>query len=206
MILRVPHTKNCSKALAADTGSCQRRVSAASMTSREATPECSLSLVPWNGVTEFPHLLAEDENTSLACKADFPYLPVLSKQQGIIGRLGAAVFPPAFGFGNNLLAFLDGGLISFDLQAVLAGFQLGLTEFRGLRNVDGLCEGVCKSRDCQCERRQQSPTEDKRIRFHACQFPFEQDRVSRTASCHRLEGGDTHLAEVYCRREATLYY
>src|SRR6266403_788069 len=179
MILRVPYTRNCNKALAADTGSCLRRVSAARMTSREATPECSLSLVPWNGVTDFPRLLAEDENTSLACKADFPYLPVLSKQQGIIGRLGAAVFPPAFGFGNDLLALLDGGLVSFDLQAVLAGFQLGLAEFRVLRNVYGLCEGVCRCRYCQCDRGKQSHTADKRFRFHACQFPFEHDRVSR---------------------------
>jgi len=75
MILRVPHTRNCNNPLAADTGSCQRRVSAAKTTSREATPECSLSLVPWNGVTEFPRLLAEDENTSLACKANFLTCP-----------------------------------------------------------------------------------------------------------------------------------
>src|SRR6266446_7948122 len=152
---------NCSNALAADTGSCQRRVSAAKMTSREATPEGSLSLVPWNGVTEFPRLLAEDENTSLACKANFPYLPVLSKQQGIIGGLGAAVFPPAFGFGNNLLAFLDGGLVSIDLQAVFTCRQLGLTEFRGLRNVDGFCERLCKCRRCQRNSGQQSNTPDK---------------------------------------------
>ena len=96
MILRVPRTRNYSNALAADTGSCQRKVFAARMTSREATPECSLSLVPWKGVTELSRLLAEDENTSLAGKADFPYLPILSKQQGIIGGLGAAVLPPAF--------------------------------------------------------------------------------------------------------------
>src|SRR6266576_6920194 len=121
MILHVPRTRNYSTALAADTGSCQRKVFAARMTSREATPGCSLSLVPWKGVTEFPRLLAEDENTSLAGKADFPYLPVLSKQQGIIGGLGAAVLPAALGFGNNLLAFLDGGLVSFDLQTVFAG-------------------------------------------------------------------------------------
>src|SRR6266436_3368282 len=160
MILRV-RTRNCSKALAADTGSCQRRVSAAKMTSREAALRCGLSLVPWNGITEFPRLLAEDENTSLACKADFPYLPVLSKQQGIIGRPGAAVFPPAFGFGNDLLAFLDGGLVSFDLQTVFAGLQLGLAELRGLRNVDGLGEGFCKCRYCQCDGGQQSHTADK---------------------------------------------
>src|SRR5882762_10594168 len=150
MILRVPSARNCSNVLAADTGSCQHKVSAARMTSREATPERSLALVPWNGVTALSHLLAEDENASLAGKADFPYLPVLSKQQGIIGRLGAAVFPPAFGFGNDLLALLDGGLVSIDLQAVFAGLQLGLTEFRGLRNVDGQigrasCRKECRS-------------------------------------------------------------
>src|ERR1700686_5438451 len=195
MILRAPHTRNCSKALAANTGSCQRRASAARATSREVTPGCRLSLVPWNGVTELPRLFAEGENTSLACKADFPYLPVLSEQQGIIVGLGAAVFPPAFGFGDNLLALLDGGLISFDLQAVLAGFQLGLTEFRVLRNVDGLCEGFCKCRYRPCDRGQQSHTADKRFRFHACQFPFERDRVSHTVSCHRLEGVDTHAAD-----------
>jgi len=131
------------------------------MTSREATPECSLSLVPWNEVTELPRLLAEDENTSLACKADFPYLPVLSKQQGIIGGLGTAVFPPAFGFGNDLLAFLDGGLVSFDLQTVFSGLQLGLAKLRGLRNADGLGEGFCKCRYCQCDGGQQSHTADK---------------------------------------------
>src|SRR5712691_3479141 len=131
------------------------------MTSREATPECSPSLVPWKGVTELSRLLAEDENTSLAGKADFPYLPVLSKQQGIIGGLGAAVFPPAFGFGNNLLAFLDGGLVSFDLQTIFPGLQFRLAEPRGLRNVDSLCKGFCKCRYCQRHGRQQSHTADK---------------------------------------------
>src|SRR5712691_3758047 len=126
------------------------------MTSREATPECSPSLVPWKGVTELSRLLAEDENTSLAGKADFPYLPVLSKQQGIIRGLGAAVFPASFGFGNNLLAFLDGGLVSFDLQTIFAGLQLGLTELRGLRDVDGFRERFCKCRHCQCDDGQQS--------------------------------------------------
>src|SRR5260370_8649713 len=108
------------------------------MTSREAAPECSLPLVPWKGVTETARLLAEDENTSLARKADFPYLSVLSKQHGIIVGLGAAVFPPAFGFGNHVLAFLDGGLVSFDLQPVFAGFQLDLSELHGLPNFDRL--------------------------------------------------------------------
>src|SRR5947207_15397806 len=104
MILRVPRTRNYSNALTADTGSCQRKVSAARMTSRKATPECSLSLVPWKGVTEFPRLLAEDENTSLAGKVDFPYLPVLSRPQGIIGGLGATVLRAASGFANLLVA------------------------------------------------------------------------------------------------------
>ena len=99
------------------------------MTSREATPKCSLSLVPWDGVTGFPRLLAEDENTSLAGKADFLYLPVLSKQQGIIGGLGAAVFPPALGFGNNLLAFLTVALFPWISKRYSPAFNSDLPSF-----------------------------------------------------------------------------
>src|SRR5713226_2155984 len=199
MILRMPSPRNCSNPLATDSGSLHFRSCAARATSREAAPKCSLSLVPRKGVTESPRLFAEDENTSLAGKADFPYLPVLSKQQGIIGGLGAAVFPAAFGFGNHLLAFLHGGLVPVDLQTVFTGLQLGLAEFGGLHNVDGLGEGFCKSRDCQCDGGQQSHAADKSIRFHACQFPFKQVRVSRTAGCYWLEGVDTHEADEYSR-------
>ena len=138
------------------------------MTSREAALERSLPLVRWKGLTETARLLAEDENTSFARKSDFRYLPILSKQHGIIVGLGAAVFPPAFGFGNNVFAFLDGGLVSFDFQPVFAGFQLGLTEFRGLRNVDRLDDRFCECRYRQRDGGQQSHTADKRIGFHAC--------------------------------------
>ncbi len=139
----------CSNPLAADTGSCHFRSCAARTTSREAAPECSLSLVPRKAVTESPRLFAEDKNTSLPGKAGFFYLPILSKQEGIIGGFGAAVFPPAFGFGNNLPAFLHGGLVPVDFQTVFAGLQLGLAEFGRLRNVDGLGEGFCESRYCE---------------------------------------------------------
>src|ERR1700674_706986 len=161
MILRTLSVRNGSHPLAADTGSCHFRSCAARTTSREAAPECSLSLVPRKGVTEFPRLLAEHENTSLAGKSDFSYLPIFAEQQGVIGGLGVAVFPPAFGFGNDLLAFLHGGLASVDLQTVFAGLQLGLPEFRGLRNADGLGEGFCKCRYCQCDGGQQSHAADK---------------------------------------------
>src|SRR5260370_8895986 len=115
MILRVSGARNCNNPLAADTGSCQRRISAARMTSREAAPQCNLPLVPWKGATETARLLAEDENTRLARKSDFPYLPILSNQHGIIVELGAAVFPPASGSANHVLAFLHRGLVSFVL-------------------------------------------------------------------------------------------
>src|SRR5260370_2810044 len=161
MILRVSGARNCNNPLATDPGSCQRRISAARMTSREATLVCNLPLVPWKGITESARLLAEDENTSLARKSDFPYLSILSKQHGIIVGLGAAVFPSAFGFGTHVLAFLDGGLVSFDLQPVFAGFQLGLSEFRGLRNVDRLVDASCKCRYRHCDGGKQSNRADK---------------------------------------------
>src|SRR5260370_8867773 len=94
MILRVSGARNCNNPLATDPGSCRCRISAARMTSREATLVCNLPLVPWKGITESARLLAEDENTSLARKADFPYLSVLSKQHGTIVGLAAAVSPP----------------------------------------------------------------------------------------------------------------
>src|SRR5712692_9578617 len=161
MIPRVPSARNCSNLFAAETASCHFRSCAARTTSREATPECSLPLVPRKGVTRSSCLLAEDEHTSLAGKAGFLYLPVFSEQQGVIGGLSAAVFPPAFGFGNNLLAFLHGGLVSIDLQSVFTGLQLEPAEFRGLRNVDGLCKGFCKCRHCQRNSGQQSHAADK---------------------------------------------
>src|SRR5258708_6679554 len=161
MILRMPGARNCSNPLAADTGSCHFKNSAARTTCREAAWECSLPLVHRKGVTNSPCLLAEDENTRLSRKADFPHLPIFAEQQGIVGSLGAAVFPPAFGFGNNLFAFLHGGLGSFDLQAVFSGLQLGLAEFGSLGKVDGLGEGLRKCRYCQCDGGQQSHTADK---------------------------------------------
>src|SRR6266849_2166566 len=161
MIPRVPSARNCSNLLAAETASCHFRSCAARTTSREATPECSLPLVPRKGVTRSSCLLAEDEHTSLAGKAGFLYLPVFSEQQGVIGGLSAAVFPPAFGFGNNLLAFLHGGLVSFDLQAIFTCTQLEPAEFRGLCNADGLGEGLRKCRYCHCDGGQQSHTADK---------------------------------------------
>src|SRR5260370_34979848 len=108
----MPSARNCSNPLAAYTGSCQFRSCAARTTSREATPECSLPLVPRKGVTGSPHLLAEDENTSLAGKAGFLYLPVFAEEEGAILRLGAAALPRPFGFGTSLLAFLPDGLVS----------------------------------------------------------------------------------------------
>src|SRR6266480_2967637 len=102
----------------------------------EAAAECSPSRFEEKS-HKLSFLLVENENAGLACKADFSYLPVLSKQQGIIGGFGAAIFPAALGFGYNLLTLLDGGFVSFDLQAVFAGSQLRLAELRGLRNVDG---------------------------------------------------------------------
>src|SRR6266852_5619417 len=147
MIPRMPSAKDCNNPAAADPGSCHLRSCAAKTTSK--------------GVTGSPRLLAEDENTSLAGKAGFFYLSVLSEEQGVIGGLSAAVFPPAFGFGNNLLAFLHGGLVSIDLQSVFTGLQLEPAEFRGLRNVDGLCKGFCKCRHCQRNSGQQSHAADK---------------------------------------------
>src|SRR6266851_5104045 len=161
MIPRMPGAKDCNNPAAADPGSCHLRSCAAKTTSRVATQECSLPLIPRKGVTGSPRLLAEDENTSLAGKAGFFYLSVLSEEQGVIGGLSAAVFPPAFGFGNNLLAFLHGGLVSIDLQSVFTGLQLEPAEFRGLRNADGLNEGLRKCRHRQCDGRQQSHIADK---------------------------------------------
>ena len=117
--------------------------------------------VPRKRVSDSPRLLAEDENTSLARKPNFPYLSVLSEQQRIIDGLGVALFPSAFGFGNNLSALLDDGLVSIDLQTVFPGLQFGLAELGGLRNVDGLCKRFCKCRYCQCHSGQQSHTADK---------------------------------------------
>src|SRR2546422_185949 len=130
-------------------------------TSKVAPPKCqaerrpatagSLSLVHRKGVTKSPRLFAEDENTFLAGKTDFLYLPIFPDQNGVIGGLGAAVFPPSFRFGNNLLTSLHGGFVSIDLQAVLSGSQFGFAEFRGLRKIDGLGKGLRKSRYCQCD-------------------------------------------------------
>ena len=78
------------------------------------------SLSYMRNIHGFFRLLAEDENSCLACEADFLDLSAFSEQHGIISGLGTAVFPPAFGFGNNLLALLNGGLVSIDLQPVFA--------------------------------------------------------------------------------------
>ena len=66
-------------------------------------------------------LLVEHENAGLAGKADFLHLSGFADEHGVIIGLGAAVFPPAFGFGNNIFAFLNGGLVSFNLEAVFTG-------------------------------------------------------------------------------------
>src|SRR6266849_3712137 len=96
------------------------------MTSREATKFAGQPLSrPFKGVTKSPCLFAEDENTSLAGKTDFPYLAIFLNQDGVIGGFGAAVFPPPFGFGNDLFAFLHGGFVSVNFQTVLSGPQIG---------------------------------------------------------------------------------
>src|SRR6266576_315334 len=89
MIVRLPSSKE------SQPGSATSEPAPLRKTGREAAPDCSL---PSRGkrVSDSPGLLAEDENTSLARKADFPYLSVLSEQQRIIDRLGAALFPSAF--------------------------------------------------------------------------------------------------------------
>ena len=161
----------------------------------EAAAECSLPLVPGKEVTESSRLLAENKNTRLAGKAGFLHLPVFVNQQGVIRRLGAAVFPAPFGFGNNLFALLNGGLIAVNLKPVFARFQLGFAELGDLRNTDGLGEGFRKRWHCQGDGGQQGDTAEKRIGFHACQVPFGQDRVSRTAGCHRPDRVDTHAAD-----------
>src|SRR5260370_35579712 len=119
------------------------------------------SLVHSKGVTKSPRLFAEDENTGLARKTDFPYLAIFPDQDGVISGLGAAVFPPSFGFGNDLLAVLHAGFVSLNFHTVLSGSHIGFAEFCGLRNVDGLGEGLRKSRHCQCDGGQQSHAADK---------------------------------------------
>src|SRR5260370_35791118 len=106
MILRMPSPMICSNPLAADTGSCHFRSCGARMTSREAAPECSLSLVPRKAVTETPRLFAKDKNTSLPGKAAFLYLPILSKQEAIMGGFAAPASPLPVGSGSNLQVFL----------------------------------------------------------------------------------------------------
>ena len=154
MIVRLPARKEFQP------GSATSELAPLRKTGREAAADGSL---PTRGkrVSDFRGLLAEDENTSLARKADFPYLSVLSEQQRIIDGLAAALFPSAFGFGNNLPALLDDGLVSIDLQPVFPGLQFGLAEFGGLRNVDGLGERFCECRYCQCQGGQQNHTADK---------------------------------------------
>src|ERR1700694_537161 len=132
--------RSCNYSVAAATGPCHFRSSVARMTSREAAAECSLPLVPGKEVTESSRLFAENKNTRLAGKAGFLHLPVFVNQQGVIRRLGAAVFPAPFGFGNNLFALLNGGLIAVNLQPVFARFQLGFAELGDLRHTDGLGE------------------------------------------------------------------
>jgi len=140
-------------------------------------------------------LLVEHENAGLAGKADFLHLSRFTDEHGIIRGFGAAVFPPAFGFGNNILASLNGGLVSFNLDAVFTSLQLGLAKFGGLRNVDGLGEWLCERRNSQGDGRQQGDGAEKRISLHACQFPFGQDRVCRIAGRHRPDGVDTQAAD-----------
>ena len=107
------------------------------------------------------HLFAEDKYAGLAGEADFLHLAILTDQQGVIDGLGAAVFPATFGFGNNFLALLHGGLVAIDLQTVLTGLQLGFAKLAGVQNVDGLRERLREGWNSQCDRSQQSDTAEK---------------------------------------------
>src|SRR6267142_1575731 len=173
------------------------------VTSREAAEEGSLPLVPKEGVTKSPRLFAENKNTGLAREADFLHLPVLADQQGVVRGLGAAVFPAAFGFGNDVFALLDGGFRAFDLQTVFTGFQFGLAELCVLGDVDCLGKRLRECRYRQGDSGEQSDTAEEQFGFHACQLPFVQDRVSRTAGCRWLDGVDTRAAGEYSRPEDT---
>ena len=94
--------------------------------------------------TYSPCLFAEDKYAGLAGETDFLYLSTFTQQNGVIRRLGAAVFPAALGLSNNFLAILNRGFVAINQQAVFARFEVGLAELRGLRNVDGLAERLCK--------------------------------------------------------------
>src|SRR5713226_4977958 len=96
---------------------------------KEVAGDCGLPLVRWK---RSHGLFVEDKNAGLASKADFLHSTILVEQQRIIVGLGAAVFPAAFGLSNDLPALLHGGSIALDLQAVLAGLQLGFAELCGL--------------------------------------------------------------------------
>ena len=133
----------------------------ASVTRREAVASYNLPLVPGEGVTEFPLLLAKDKDTRLTGEANFLHLPVFTEQYGVIRRLAAAIFPAALGFGHHSLALLDGGLVPFDLEAVFPGPQLGLAEPGVLRNVDGLGKRLRERWYRHCDGGKQSHTADK---------------------------------------------
>lgn len=163
---------------AAEADSCHFKTCPEKIKRREAAAASSFPLVDAKGVTETAGLLVEYEDASLSRKADFLNLAVFADKHGIARGFGSAVFPASFAFGDDLVPLFDGSFVSVDLQAVLTGAQIRFADLCGLGDVDGLAEWFCEERYGRYQSGCQSQTAENRVKFHACQLPFRQDRVS----------------------------
>jgi len=119
-------------------------------------------------------LFAEDEDALLAFEAHLAYLSVCAEENRGIACGGVAVFPAALALSNRLAVAFHRGFVSVNHQAIFAGLQSGFAELRGLRNVDGFCEGFRECWDGQDEHGQQRGCRQRKKGSvsHACQVPF----------------------------------
>src|SRR5215471_1955120 len=115
-----------------------------------------------------PELFAEYKDLLLPGETNFANLAVFADQDGSVVRLGAALFPAAFGFGDGVLPFLHRGFVAVDREQVFAGLQRSLAEFGGLRKTDGLGKRLGKSRHYHCECNEERRDARNGMNFHAC--------------------------------------
>jgi len=103
-------------------------------------------------------------------KAHFLHLSVFAEQHRVVAGFRVAILP-AFAFGHTDLPFWHGGFAAVDQQAVLTGLQGPLADFCGLRDADGLADGLGKYPARPARLAPAARHFGGRIGFHAGQLP-----------------------------------
>jgi hypothetical protein len=162
--------------LTAKTGFCQVKSSRERRKRREAANGNSF---PREQSEEFTRdlLLGDDEGALLSFEAEFDYAAIRISNDCGVGRLGVAIFPTAFGFGDGLLAINEDQVIAINHRAIIANLHIGFADMNGMSDSQALGHGLRDECGRKCENRYESQSLQCGMRFHCVNLSIE--RVSR---------------------------